>query len=58
MANVSEKVKTVIDFSHQDTASIKALGVKKNETVKITTRFIKGKTLMFSKISLKAFVYD
>ena len=57
-ANVSEKIKTLIDFTHQDTASIKALGVKKNETVKITTRFIKGKMLMFSKISLKAFVYD
>ena len=51
-------MKTVTDFSHQDTASIKALGVKKSETVKITTRLIKGKMLMFSKISFKAFVYD
>ena len=57
-AAISEKVKTIIDFSHQDTASIKALGVKKNENIKITTRFIKGKMLMFSNISLKAFVYD
>ena len=56
-ANVSEKIKTLIYFSHQDTASIKALGAKKNETVKITTRFIKGKMLMLM-ISLKAFVYD
>ena len=54
----STKIKTVIDFSHNDTASIKALGVKKDENVKITTRFIKGKMLMFSKVSLKAFVYD
>ena len=54
----SDKIKTLIDFSHQDTASIKSLGVKKNETVKITTRFIKGKMLIFSKVSLKAFVYD
>ena len=57
-ATISEKVKTIFDFSHMDTASIKALGVKKNGTVKITARFIKGKMLMFSKISLKAFVYD
>ena len=57
-ANISEKVKTIIDFSHQDTASIKALGTKKSDCVKVTTRFIKGKILMFSKISLRAFVYD
>ena len=32
--------------------------VKKNATVKITTRFTKGKMLMFSKVSLKSYVYD
>ena len=47
----NKKVKTIIDFSDQDTASIRALGVKTNEKVKITTRFIKGKMLMFSKMS-------
>ena len=57
-ASKNSKIKTVIDFSHNDTASIKALGAKKRENVKITTRFIKGKMLMFSKVSLKAFVYD
>ena len=57
-AMLNDKVKTVLDFSFQDTGSVKALGVKKNEKIKITTRFIKGKMLMFSKISLKAFVYD
>ena len=56
--NKNQKIKTIIDFSDQDTASIKSLGVKTNDKVKITTRFIKGKMLMFSKISLKAFVYD
>ena len=58
VANKNEKVKTIIDFSDQDTASIKALSIKTNDKVKITTRFIKGKMLMFSKISLKSFVYD
>ena len=58
IANKNQKIKTIIDFSHQDTASIKSLGVKTNDKVKITTRFIKGKMLMFSKISLNTFVYD
>ena len=51
-------MKTIIDFSDQDTASIKALGIKTNDKIKITTRFIKGKMLTFSKVSLKSFVYD
>ena len=58
VANKNEKVKSIIDFSYQDTASIKALSIKTNDKVKITTRFMKGKMLMFSKISLKSFVYD
>ena len=51
-------MKTITDFSDQDTASIRALSIKTNDRVKIKTRFIKGKMLMFSKISLKSFVYD
>ena len=34
-ANKNEKVKSIIDFSDQDTASIKALSVKTNDKVKI-----------------------
>ena len=56
--NKDQKVKTIIDFIDQDTASVKALGVKTNDRVRITTRFIKGKMLMFSKVSLKTFIYD
>ena len=51
-------MKTIYDFSDQETASIKALSIKTNDKVKIITRFIKGKMLMFSKVSLKSFVYD
>ena len=58
VANKSEKVKSIMDFSDQDSASIRALSVKTNDKVKITTRFMKGKMLMFSKISLRSFVYD
>ena len=57
-ANKNDKVKAIIDFSDQDTASIKGLSIKTNDKVKITTRFTKGKMLMFSKVSLKSFVYD
>ena len=58
MANKNDKVKAIIDFSDQDTASIKALSIKTNCKVKITTRFIKGKMLILSKVSQKSFVYD
>ena len=54
----NSKIKTIIDFSDQDTAGIRSLSVKTNNKVKITTRFIKGKMLMFSKMSIKSFVYD
>ena len=57
VANKNDKIKSIIDFSDQDAASIKALAIKKNEKIKITTRFMKGKMLMFSKILLKSFVY-
>ena len=58
IANKNQKIKTIIDFSDQDTASLKSLGVKTTDKVKITTRLVKGKMLMFSKISLRAFLYD
>ena len=57
-ANKNEKKKTIMDFSDNDTESIKALAIKKNDKVKITTTFIKGKMLMFSKASIRSFVYD
>ena len=37
---------------------ISALSVEKNTRVKLTTRYLKGKMLMFSKLSIKSFVYD
>ena len=52
------KIKSIIDFDSQNSTSIKSLAVKKKSTIKVMTRFIKGKMLMFSKVSLKSFVYD
>ena len=38
--------------------ALRLLQSKKNDKVKIITRFIKGKMLMFSKASIRSFVYD
>ena len=57
-ANKNIKVKSIIDFEAQNSSSIKSMAIKKNTTVKITTRFTSGKMLMFSKVSLKSYVYD
>ena len=51
----NKKIKTVTDFDN-DCNSIKSIIVSGNITVDIITRFIKGKMLMFAKVSLKSFV--
>ena len=48
----------MIDFEYNASNSIKSLAIKKNTSVKVTSRFIKGKMLMFAKLSIKSFVYD
>ena len=60
MNEVNEKVnvKSLIEFDHQNSNSIKAVIVKQNQNIKPTTRFISGKMLMFAKVSIKSFVYD
>ena len=52
------RIKTMIDFEHSECNSIKSLAIKKDDNVKVTSRFIKGKMLMFAKMSIKSFVYD
>ena len=47
----------MIDFDN-DCNSVKSIIVSGNTTVDVSTRFIKGKMLMFAKVSLKSFVYD
>ena len=53
----NKKIKTMIDFDN-DCNSIKSIIISGNITVDVITRFIKGKMLMFAKVSLKSFVYD
>ena len=52
------RTKTMIDFEYNGSTSIKSLAIKKNTNVKVTSRFIKGKMLMFAKLSIRSFVYD
>ena len=48
----------MINFGKNECNSIKSIAVRGNTTVDLTSRFIKGKRLMFAKILLKSFVYD
>ena len=48
----------MIDFNKNECNSIKSIAIKGNITINVTARFIKGKMLMFSKVSIRSFVYD
>ena len=48
----------MIDFKNDESSSIKSLIVKGKTNIEVSSRFIKGKMLMFAKLSLKSFVYD
>ena len=52
------KIKTMINFEENNSSSIKSLLIKGTTNIKVTSRFIKGKMLMFAKLSIKSFVYD
>ena len=51
------KTKMIIDFNDRESASIKSFTVKKKNEIKVTSRFMSGKLLMFAKLSLKSFLY-
>ena len=57
-AHRNNEIKSITDFDQEDTSSIKYFVVEKKSSVPLTTRFMKGKMLMFAKISLQSFVYD
>ena len=39
-------------------STLPVLAIEKNKKVSLTTRFLSEKMLMFSKVSIKSFVYD
>ena len=53
-----KKTEMVVEFNDREFASIKSFAVKKRSEVKVTTRFMSGKLLMFVKLSLKSFIYE
>ena len=57
-AHKNNEMKSLIDFDEANTNSIKLLAVEKKSNIKLTTRFMKGKMLMFAKTLLQSFVYD
>ena len=54
----NKKIKTMIDFDQNECNIIKSIAIKGNTKIDVTSGFIKVKMLMFSKVSLKSFVYD
>ena len=46
------KTKSIIEFDPSLACSIESLAVKKNSSIKPTTRFFSGKMLMLAKMSL------
>ena len=54
----NQKVKALIDFDEEYSNSIKSLAVKQSDRVNLTTRYLKEKMLIFSKVSIKSFIYD
>ena len=57
-ALTNQKVKSLIDFDEEYSSSIRSIAIKKSSKVNLTSGFLNGKMLMFSKLSIKSFVYD
>lgn len=47
----------IVDFCAEKAPSIKSFSVKEKEHVKVTTRFLSGKMLMFPKLWFMSFDY-
>ena len=54
----NQKVKSLIDFDEEYSCSIRSIAIEKSSKINLTTRFLNGKMLMFSKVSIKSFVSD
>ena len=57
-ASTNQRVKSLIDFDEEYSRSIRSIAIEKSSKISLTTRFLNGKMLMFSKVSIKSFVYD
>ena len=48
----------IIEFNEHESSSVKSMAVKSEINIKCTSRFMSGKLLMFTKLSLKSFIYS
>lgn len=48
---------TMTDFHQKNCNGIKSVALKTESNVNVTSRFIRGKMLMFAKVSLNSFIY-
>ena len=48
----------IVKLNDRESASIKSFAFKKRSEIKVTTRFMSGKLLMFTKLFLKSFIYE
>ena len=54
----SKTAKVILDVNCLDSiASIQSFAVKENDNVKLATRFLSGKVLIFAELSLRSFIY-
>ena len=51
------KIKTVVEFSDRESASIKYFAVIKRNKIKVATPLMPVKLLMFANLSLTSFIY-
>ena len=52
------KNKMLVELNTPKGSAVKHIAVKPQTNVKCTTRFLAGKMLMFTKLSLKSFIYQ
>ena len=48
----------MIDFDAEYFSSIRSIAIEKSSKINLTTRFLNGKMLILSKVSIKSFVYN
>ena len=54
----NQKIKSLIYFDEEYSCSIRSIAIEKSSKINLTTPFLNGKMLMFSKVSIKSFAYD
>ena len=54
----NQQVKSLIDFDDEYSSIIRSVAIQKSSKINLTTRFLNGKMLMFSKVSVKSFAFD